>query len=124
MYTKYLDSITSKHESILRDDTQIYASFNVHSENPDISQLTACHEGIQDSMSRNYLKLNEEKTKIVDIGPYLNHFQTVKLGNTDIAVVEKAKNLGFISDDSFSKWTITWISSPGNATWHYEIFAE
>ena len=48
-------------------------------------------------MSRNYLKLNEEKTEIVEIGPYLNHFQTVKLGNTDVAVVEKAKNLGFIS---------------------------
>ena len=105
MYTKDLDSITSKHNvnvHFYADDTQIYASFNVHSENPDISQLTECFKDIKDWMSRNYLKLNEEKTEIVEIGPYLNHFQTVKLGNTDVAVVEKAKNLGFIFDDSFS----------------------
>ena len=105
MYTKDLDSITSKHNvnvHFYADDTQIYASFNVHSENPDISQLTKCFKDIKEWMSRNYLKLNEEKTEIVEIVPYLNHFQTVKLGNTDVAVVEKAKNLGFIFDDSFS----------------------
>ena len=105
LYTKSLETVVSKYGISVHfyaDDTQLYMSFNVHSKNPDISQLSACFAEIKSWMSSNYLKLNEDKTEIIEIGPYVNKFSEISLSTTKIKLGSKAKNLGFMFDDSLS----------------------
>ena len=105
LYTKDLDTIVSRYDvkfHFYADDTQVYLSFDVHSDNPDISRLCDCYQDIKKWMSSCFLKLNEEKTEIMEIGPYMNKFDQICLGETVIDLVPKAKNLGFMFDDSMS----------------------
>lgn len=53
-------------------------------------------------MSQNFLKLNEDKTEVIEIGFYENRFSDLLLGNSSIKISEKAKNLGFYIDDTMS----------------------
>ena len=46
----------------------------------------------------NFLKLNEDKTELMDIGPYVSPIKSVNLGGFSINPVGKAKNLGFLFD--------------------------
>ena len=105
LYTKSLETVVSKYNISVHfyaDDTQLYMSFNVHLDDPDISQLSACFLEIKAWMLSNHLKLNEDKTEIIEIGPYENKFSEVWLATTKIKLGNKAKNLGFIFDDSLS----------------------
>ena len=100
LYTKDLDTIVSRYDvkfHFYADDTQVYLSFDVHSDNPDISRLCDCYQDIKQWMSSCFLKLNEEKTEIMEIGPYMNKFDQICLGETVIDLVRKAKNLGSVS---------------------------
>ena len=99
MYTSDLDVIISKFNQSVHyyaDYTQVY---NLFSEDPDIHELTQCYNDIKfkDWMSKNYQKLNRDKTKLIEIEPYLNHCENIMLGDS-IATIENAKNLGLIFD--------------------------
>ena len=84
------------------DDTQIYFSFDIHSKDPDLSDIRNCFQEIKMWMSQNFLKLNEDKTEVIEIGFYENRFSDLLLGNSSIKISEKAKNLGFYIDDTMS----------------------
>ena len=102
MYTKDLEKIVTKYGftvHLYADDTQIYFSFDVHNENPNFEAIKACFQEIKLWMSANYLKLNEEKTELLDIGPYISPVQYLDLGQGIlIHPTDKAKNLGFMFD--------------------------
>ena len=101
LYTKDLEKIVSKYGftvHLYADDTQIYFAFDVHSDNPDLDAIKMCFQEIKHWMSTNFLKLNEEKTELLDIGPYVSPIKSVDLGGFSITPVEKAKNLGFMFD--------------------------
>jgi len=106
LYTKDLELIVTKYGfsiHLYADDTQVYFSFDVHSDNPDMSKVKACFQEIKNWMAVNYLKLNEEKTEFLDIGPYISPIKELDLGDTvSIIPTEKAKNLGFVFDHRMS----------------------
>ena len=105
LYTKELELLVSKYGfsiHLYADDTQVYFSFDVHSPNPDLSKVKACFQEIKNWMALNYLKLNEDKTEFVDIGPYVSPIKVLDLGETSVTPTEKAKNLGFVFDHRLS----------------------
>ena len=105
MYTKDLNKLTSRHNVQIHfyaDDTQVYASFDVHADEPNIDPITNCYTDIKNWMQENFLKMNENKTELLEIGPYQSQFKELKLGESTISLVSKAKNLGFVFDDSLS----------------------
>ena len=62
-----------------------------------MTHIKACFIEIKQWMVLNFLKLNDDKTQFMDIGPYISPIQFLDLGEV-IDPVEKAKNLGFIFD--------------------------
>ena len=84
------------------DDTQVYFAFDVHSPNPDLSSVKACFTEIKQWMALNFLKLNEENTEFIDIGPYVSPVSSLDLNDLSIEPVKKAKNLGFVFDHQLS----------------------
>ena len=101
LYTKDLELLVKKYGfsiHLYADDTQVYFSFDVHSDNPDMSKVKACFQEIKNWMTTNYLKLNEDKTEFLDIGPYISPIKELDLGDTSVIPTEKAKNLGFVFD--------------------------
>ena len=105
MYTSELESIVQKYGysiHLYADDTQVYFAFDVHSPNPDLSSVKACFTEIKQWMTLNFLKLNEEKTEFIDIGPYVSPVSSLDLNDLSIEPVKKAKNLGFVFDHQLS----------------------
>ena len=101
MYTKDLEQIVTKYGfsiHLYADDTQVYFAFDVHSPNPNMSAVKCCFLEIKQWMTVNFLKLNDDKTEFIDIGPYISPIQNLDLGELCISPVEKAKNLGFWFD--------------------------
>ena len=106
MYTKDLEKIVTQYGftvHLYADDTQIYFAFDVHSKNPNLDGIKACFQDIKDWMAENFLKLNEDKTELLNIGPYESTVQSLNLSkDISISVKEKAKNLGFIFDNELN----------------------
>ena len=101
LYTKELQEIVSKYGlsvHLYADDTQIYLSLDVHSGTIDLSNITECFNEIRCWMSENFLKLNEDKTEVLDIGLYQSEIDEIVLHTETIRPVLKAKNLGFYFD--------------------------
>ena len=83
MYTKDLESIVTKYGFFIHlyaDDTQLYFAFDVHCSNPDLTSVNSCFMEIKQWMARNFLKLNDDKTEFVDIGPYQSPITSLRLG--------------------------------------------
>ena len=53
-------------------------------------------------MTKNFLKLNEDKTEAIEIGLYESCVTNIPLGSTCIELSDKVKNLGFQYDDKMS----------------------
>ena len=70
----------------------------MHNDNPDLESVKACFQEIKKWMADNFLKLNESKTELLDIGPYVSPIKSVDLGGFSVTPVGKAKNLGFLFD--------------------------
>ena len=101
LYTKDLEKIVTKYGfsiHLYADDTQIYFAFDVHSENPDMTAVKTCFLEVKEWMTLNFLKLNEDKTEFIEIGPYVSPISSLTIGDTILTPAEKAKNLGFLFD--------------------------
>ena len=102
LYTKDLQAIVSRHGMsvhLYADDTQIYFSFDVHSDKPDIEVIKQCFNDIKHWMANNFLKMNADKTVYLDIGVYESPLNNITL--SDKITLEpqlKARNLGFVFD--------------------------
>ena len=108
LYTKQLQDIASMHGlqiHLYADDTQIYFSFDPKKD-MDIEsmkrKLKECFEHIKSWMSENYLKLNNNKSEIIEISTNSKTPKQVEF-NLDsmcsIKPTKSAKNLGFIFDN-------------------------
>ena len=53
-------------------------------------------------MATNFLKLNESKTELLDIGRFESPIKSLFLDGTEIFPASKAKNLGFMIDDQLT----------------------
>lgn len=51
--------------------------------------------------------MNDNKTEVIEIGPYINHFNDILLCGSKVSLVDKAKNLGFVFDDSLFYYKLT-----------------
>ena len=105
LYTKDLQRIVQKYGlqiHLYADDTQIYFSIDIDCDEPDLSQIEKCLDEIKLWMRQNFLKLNDDKTEVVEIGIYMNTVSSLNVSGLEIVPKEKAKNLGFIFDDQLS----------------------
>jgi hypothetical protein len=90
------------------DDTQIYLSSLPTEINTSIEKLKKGFELISTWLSKNFLKLNTEKTNILLIGPkekrerLSKELGNITLGSVPIALSDRAKNLGVIFDGDLS----------------------
>ncbi|KAG5263216.1 hypothetical protein AALO_G00283870, partial [Alosa alosa] len=84
------------------DETQLYIS--VEPTNPDgLCSLTACLTSINQWMSKNFLKLNDDKTEVLLVGPKLKRDIILSnLGNLAHQVKPKVTRLGVILDTELS----------------------
>ena len=94
---------------IYADDTQIYASIcpTTDGVNLAVSTIENCVSDIQNWMSRNFLKLNAEKTEVIVCGfrAQLNkfHLPSVNIAGVNVPVqVNAVRNLGVMFDCNMS----------------------
>ena len=92
------------------DDTQKYISFKLKDAdalNSALTQMKQCFQEVQNWMSANILKLNNDKTKMIIFAPqqHLNQFADVELhldGAPVITPKQSVKNLGVMFDSTMS----------------------
>ena len=80
------------------DDTQVYLSFDINTDSPELSNVTLCFEEIKAWITNNFMKLNSDKTKVMEIGYYESSLEHVLIDNIPIQPILHHKNLGFIID--------------------------
>ena len=109
LYTAELESIARKHGfsiHLYADDTQIYMAFDPKdTTKPYESSLRACLEEITQWMYTNYLKLNEEKTELIEIRPSTHSTSSITSIKYNVQNIEPSpygKSLGIIFDSSIS----------------------
>ena len=84
------------------DDVQLYLKCN---NNTDFTDLIKCLEEIQVWTNNNYLKLNQQKTKILALSSKsykLNKIQQLEISGQIIKVENSVKNLGFVIDENLN----------------------
>ena len=103
LYTVPLGCIIKKHNlsyHFYADDSQLYLSVKPTNINDLVFSLENCISEVKDWMSKNKLKLNDEKTEVVLVNPkkYDVNISSLKIGDEDIIFSDKAKNLGVFLD--------------------------
>ena len=108
LFSLYIQNIKSIAHSyninvhLYADDIQLYFRCNVDS---NFDNLISCLEDIRMWCNNNFLKLNNNKTKIMAIsskGYKLSKIQELKLNGDVIKVEDSVKSLGFVIDKNFS----------------------
>ena len=90
------------------DDTQLVKSFLPDPEilKDVVTNLELCCLEIKRWMLRNRLKLNDEKTEVILLGPQERrnsiNLRSIKVGESDIEIVENVRNLGLFLDADLS----------------------
>ena len=90
------------------DDTQIYFICTLNKLSMSISHIQNCYKIISDWLSKNFLKLNHNKTEAIIIGTEnsvskcKNLIQSIKLGDLDVIFSSNIKNLGVNIDETLS----------------------
>ena len=110
LYTKpLLDSIDRQkiQNQSFADDTQLYRSSKASNSQAAINELQNCIHGIRGWMSKNKLKLNDEKTEAL-LFHTKSSFTTsqkpasILVGQSDIDFSPSARNLGYMITDDMS----------------------
>ena len=109
IYTKPISLICKSHGisyHLYADDTQLYAAFDSSDTNDELqakTKLEACIRDIKAWMTRNKLKLNDDKTEVVVMSSsYHRHHHsvsTLQVGETTIPTSSHVRNIGVIVDE-------------------------
>ena len=109
LYTKGIQALAQKYNfsiHLYADDTQLYFEFNPKNDNKDIlHNLEKCFIDIKNWMSSNYLRMNDDKTVVMELNsPYTCSppIDTFHLDDCDIIPTDSAKNLGYWFDKHLS----------------------
>ena len=111
IYTSGLGKLIEQHgigRQFFADDTQLINSFTPDSETVDavVKNLEQCCVNIKKWMTRNRLKLNDEKTEVILLGSddkrKATELRSIQVCDSEIKIVEKVRNLGLIFDSSLS----------------------
>ena len=97
--------ITQRHGICIHqyvDDTQLYVAFNMNEQNDTISRMKGCLNGIRIWMRNNKLKLNEDKTELLNIAPakqaHKITINSIRICDCMVIGSKSAKNLGATLD--------------------------
>ena len=113
LYTKEIEKITEKynfHVHLYADDSQLYFSFDPKSTNDEeqLLNLKKCFAEIKSWMSKNFLKMNDDKTEILElhglqsIAPLRKSFVLGDDLDCEVVPTLSAKNLGFYFDSQMN----------------------
>ena len=113
MYTKHLENIAHKYNFCIHlyaDDSQLYFSFDprLKDNEGNLSALQNCIAEIKLWMDVNFLKMNEDKTEIMELHgfqPLVPLRESFKINDTiecDVTPTMTAKNLGFYFDSKMN----------------------
>ena len=113
LYTKELESIAQKYNfsiHLYADDSQIYFSFDPKDKDNEgnLSVLKTCFSEIKQWMSKNFLKMNDDKTEIMElhgfqpIAPLRESFMLDSQVECKVIPNLSAKNLGFQFDSKMN----------------------
>ena len=84
------------------DDTQLYLLFHPSEREAAINKIEKCITDIKTWAVANKLQFNDKKTEVLHITSRFkdsDKLQAVKIGNTDVTVCSKARNLGVVFDE-------------------------
>ena len=85
------------------DDTQLYRAFTPGEDELEVlGQMEQCISELRNWMSRNMLKLNDDKTEFIILGTDVSlkkvKIESIKVGNHEIKTVESVRNIGAMFD--------------------------
>ena len=85
------------------DDTQLYRAFTPGEDELEVlGQMEQCISELRNWMSRNMLKLNDDKTEFIILGTDVSlkkvKIESIKVGNHEIKAVESVRNIGAMFD--------------------------
>ena len=111
-YTTPLSDIVANHSvnhQLFEDDTQLQKSTPLSKVNNLTKELNACTDDIKTLMTKNQLKLNDDKTEAL-LFPFSSSFENfyrfppsfLTFGSHNIPFSDSARNLGFIRDSKLS----------------------
>ena len=90
-------------------DTQLYCAFRQQHHSTSLSSLAQCVQSIRGWMKVNWLKLSDEKTELMVFSIKLSQIKqmevSVRIGDVEVVVSEKVRNLGVIEDQTLSLQT-------------------
>ena len=111
LFTKNLQAVAAKHGFSFHayaDDIQLYTTFLPESEATEvINKIQECMQDIQKWMTAHYLKINVEKTKLLEICPFQHQncakmIPPIKINSAVITPSKSCKSLGFHYDEKLS----------------------
>ena len=111
VYTYSVRDIILRHDlnyHVYADDTQLYFSFDSSQQhaNSTIATIELCINKIHQWMKANFLKLNDDKTEFLLFGSHqqlsMVNIEHINVGDSSIAAVSQARNLGAIFDSSMT----------------------
>ena len=85
------------------DDTQLHRAFTPGEDELEVlGQIEQCISELRNWMSRNMLKLNDDKTEFIILGTDVSlkkvKIDSIKVGNHEIKPVESVRNIGAMFD--------------------------
>ena len=107
VYTAPLSKVVKQHpvnHKSYADDNELYISFSAINEDFAITQLQNCVNDVKSWMRTNYLKMNDDKTKVIFFTPRKgqNIIREILVGDDIIKPSNKVKNLGIMLDKNLN----------------------